>query len=665
MTHASQTAFASLFHPLDIGGMTIPNRFCAGPLTLPSLQGPQGEFSSDGLAFFEARAKGGFGLLYTGAFHPDVLVDPVHPLDSKQPLKAPKTFRRTAIELLERLDAYGAKMLPQVSMGYGRNAVGCYGPSEIPYYHDPSQKTPALTQDQIHQKIDQMIATAAFLKTCGFPGIEVHAMHWGYLLDQFALSYMNHRTDAYGGALENRLRCAREIVEGVKAACGQDFVVSMRLALKTYLQDYNKPALHGENEVGRTLEEGLLICQKLEAYGYDCLSVDFGQYDSFYYAAPPCYMEKGRILSLAEQAKRVVSIPILCGGRMNDPYLAAEAVAAGKIDAVVLARPSLADPDYPQKVFRGVPEDIRPCIGCNQGCIGALKLGRRAGCAVNPEAAREATFTLSPALEKKHVLVVGGGPAGMEAARVAALRGHTVTLCEAEKTLGGALRQAGAHDFKQDLHDLAAWYERQLAKHAVTVECSTRLDAEAIAARHPDAVILALGGRPVIPPVPGIARAVDALTALHPDSTLSLGETVAVIGGGLVGCELALDCARKGKQVTLIEALPRLLSGSLPVPESNEQMLLDLLHEAHVTIHTETRLTAVTEEAVQLTDPTGTPFSLPAATVLLATGFAPQPSLAHELLGTGIAVYEIGDSHHPGSVLTAIGEGYTVGRAIS
>ena len=246
---------APLFQPLTIGKLTIPNRFCAGPLTLPSLQGPFGEFSQDGLAYFEARAKGGFGLIYTGAFHPDTLVDPVHPLDSKQPLKAPKTFQRTAVELLERLDAYGAKMLPQVSMGYGRNAPGCFCPSEIPYYHDPARLAPALTRDQIRQKIDQMVATAAFLKQCGFPGIEVHAMHWGYLLDQFAMTFMNHRTDEYGGALENRLRCAREILEGVKAACGSDFVVSMRLALKSYIKGYNQPSLHGEDEVREILSQ--------------------------------------------------------------------------------------------------------------------------------------------------------------------------------------------------------------------------------------------------------------------------------------------------------------------------------------------------------------------------------------------------------------------------
>ena len=656
--------YSPLFQPLKLGkNLTIKNRFCVGPLTLPSLHGPFGEFSPDGLAYFEARAKGGFGLLFTGAFHPDTLVDPVHPLDSKQPMKSPKAFMRSAIELLERLDAYGAKMIPQVSMGYGRNAVGCYGPSQIPYYHDPSLATPALTRDQIKQKIDQMIATAAFLQKCGFPGVEVHAMHWGYLLDQFALTFMNHRTDEYGGPLENRLRCAREILEGIKAACGPDFVVSMRLALKTYIKDYNTPSLHGEDEAGRTLEEGLTICKKLEEYGYDCLSVDFGQYDSFYYAAPPCYMEKGRIIDLAAQAKAAVKIPILCGGRMNDPDLAAEAVRSGKIDGVVLGRPSLADPAYPQKVAMGQPKDIRPCIGCNQGCIGALKLGRRAGCAVNAEAAREASFGLTPALQKKNVLVVGGGVSGMEAARVAALRGHAVTLCEGSSQLGGSLIPAGAHDFKADLRDLNAWYQRQLTKLGVTVELNTRLDAAAILARKPDAVVLAQGAVPVIPRVPGVdsPKVVDCVAALTRDP--DAGNKVVVIGGGLVGCETAVGYAQAGKTVTVIEALPDILSAGIPVPESNEQMLRDLLAEGKVSIKTASRLSAVTETGVTLSTPNGEE-TLEADTVVLAVGFTPRPSLADDLLGSGLEVYQVGDGVKVGSVMTAVAAGYTVGRRI-
>lgn len=655
--------YEPLFRPLGIGAMTIQNRFCAGPLTLPSLQGPFGEFSPDGLAYFEARAKGGFGLLFTGAFHPDTLVDPVHPLDSKQPLKAPKTFQRSAVELLERLDAYGTKMLPQVSMGYGRNALGCFCPSEIPYYHDPARTAPALTREQIQQKIDQMIATAVLLRQCGFPGIEVHAMHWGYLLDQFALSFMNHRTDEYGGALENRLRCAREIVEGVKAACGADFVVSMRLALKSYIKGYNQPSLHGEEEVGRTLEEGLEIARRLEAYGYDCLSVDFGQYDSFYYAAPPCYMEKGRVLPLAAAVKQAVKIPILCGGRMNDPDLAAQAIAQGKLDAVVLGRPSLADPAYPQKVAMGRPEDIRPCIGCNQGCIGALKVGRRAGCAVNPQAAREASFALTPASRKKSVLVVGGGVAGMEAARCAALRGHDVTLCEGSDRLGGNLIPAGAHPFKEELNELNRWYQGQLAQLEVTVELGVQLTAREIQDRSPDAVVLAVGAAPAVPPVPGIdsPKVIDCVTALTgPDLP---GQRVLVVGGGLVGCETALGYAQAGKQVTILEALPDILSAGIPVPEMNDSMLRDLLDEAGVVRRTGRRLSRVTEAGAVAAGPDGEE-ELPADHIVLAVGFVPRTSLAPELAGAGMEVYQVGDGSRVGSVMAAIGSAYTVGRML-
>ena len=656
--------YEPLFRPLNLGNtLEIKNRFCVGPLTLPSVFGPFGEFSADGLAYFEERARGGFGLIFTGAIHPDVLVDPVHPLDSKQPMKAPKTFLRSSVELLERMDAYGAKVIPQVSMGFGRNALGCFCPSEIPYYHDPSRMAPALTREQIRQKIDQMVTTAAFLKSCGFPGIEVHAMHWGYLLDQFAMAYMNHRTDEYGGVLENRLRCAREIVDGVKQACGDDFVVSMRLALKTYIKGYNCPSLHGDGEVGRTLEEGLEIARRLESYGYDCLSVDFGQYDSFYYAAPPCYMEKGMILDLAAQAKQAVHIPILCGGRMNDPALAVKAVAEGKIDGVVLGRPSLADPAYPQKVAMGCPEDIRPCIGCNQGCIGALKIGRRAGCAVNPQAGREASFGIPPAMKKKNVLVVGGGVAGMEAARTAAMRGHSVTLCEGSDELGGSLIAAGTHDFKKDMQELNQWYQRQLTREGVQVEMNTLLTAEDIKSRKPDAVVLAVGAAPFVPPVPGIDKehVIDCITTMV--KAPETGEKVVVIGGGLVGCETAIGYAQQGKQVTIVEALPDILSAGPATPDSHNQMIRDMLAEARVTCKVGSRLAKVTDREVVLQTKTGEE-RIPADAVILSVGFRPRPSMASQLLGAGMEVYQVGDGTKVGNVMTAVGSAYTVARKL-
>lgn len=653
--------YARLASPFQIGKVTIKNRFCMGPLTLPSVFGPFGEYSPEGLAYFEERAKGGFGLIFPGAMHPDNEIDPVHPLDSKQPLKAPKAFQRGAVELLERLDAYGCKMFPQVSMGYGRNGVGCYCPSEIPYYHDPSRLAPALTRDQIRRKIEMMVETAAFLQRCGFPGMEVHAMHWGYLLDQFAMPLMNHRTDEYGGDLENRLGCAREIVQGVKEVCGGDFAVSMRLALKSYIKGYNQPSLHGEEEAGRTLEEGIEIARRLEAYGYDCLSVDFGQYDSFYYAAPPCYMEKGQIIPLAALAKEAVNIPILCGGGMNDPEMAEAALEAGKIDGVVLGRPSLADPAYPQKVLMGREADIRPCIGCNQGCIGALKLGRRTGCAVNPQAGRELSFGLSPALTKKNILVLGGGVAGMEAARTAALRGHSVSLYEKSGQLGGSLIAAGAHGFKKALAELNVWYQRQLEALGVEVHLHATLFPREIEDLAPDAVILALGAEPVLPPVPGRELILDSIAILTQNPPV--GERVVVIGGGLVGCETAHGYAQEGKTVTIVEALDDILSAGPPVPESNDQMLRDLLKEDGVSLKTSCRLSRVEAHQVTIHGPQGEEI-IPCDTVIAAVGFRSRPSLAGALWGKNLAVYEVGDGAKVGNVMTALASAYTVGRSL-
>ena len=477
------------------------------------------------------------------------------------------------------------------------------------------------------------------------------------------MTFMNHRTDEYGGALENRLRCAREILEGIKAACGSGFVVSMRLALKSYIKGYNQPSLHGEDEVGRTLEEGLEIARRLEAYGYDCLSVDFGQYDSFYYAAPPCYMEKGRVIPLSAAVKEQVKIPILCGGRMNDPALAAQAIAEGKMDGVVLGRASLADPDFPRKVAMGCPQEIRPCIGCNQGCIGALKIGRRTGCAVNPQAAREATFGTVPAGKKKSVLVVGGGVAGMEAARCAASRGHTVTLWEKSGQLGGNLIPAGAHDFKAELNELNAWYQTQLDTLGVAVQRNHPATAQAIQEAHPDAVILAVGATPTVPPAAGMdsPKVVDCVTALtggRPARPAHPG------GGGRPGGLRDRPGLCPGGQ----DRHHRRGPAGHPLrrhPGAGDERLHAPGPAGRVEGHPPHRLPPGPGDGGRRRGHRppggGDPPRRPRGP---GGGLHPRPSLAGELAGTGMEVYQVGDGSKVGSVMTAIASAYTVARAL-
>lgn len=387
-------SYEYLGKPLQIGSLTIKNRFCMAPIGGGQHHLPGGGLKDETIQYLVERAKGGFGLIFTGALAADCTVDPYTGIGPAI-LQNPNAFKMTATELNERANAYGTKIFAQITMGLGRNYPNLPAPSSVHVFRHPGEVSPELTHDQIKSKIESVIKAAKIAKDSGFAGVEVHSIHWGYLLDQFALSMMNHRTDEYGGSLENRLRAAKEILEGIKQECGSNYPVSMRLGLKTFVKDFEKATLTGEDEAGRTLEEGIQIAKLLESYGYDCLSVDTGTYDSFYYACPPMYMPKGYLVEMAAKAKEAVNIPILAGGRMNAPDIAEAAIRDGKIDAVVMGRAALADPEYPNKVLTGHTERIRPCIACNQGCITRLQQGKQPTCAVNPIAMREIRFAIA------------------------------------------------------------------------------------------------------------------------------------------------------------------------------------------------------------------------------------------------------------------------------
>ena len=429
------------------------------------------------------------------------------------------------------------------------------------------------------------------------------------------------------------------------------------------MKDFEKATLNGEEEAGSTLEEGIRIAQLLESYGYDCLSVDTGTYDSFYYACPPMYMPKGFVVELAAKAKEAVKIPILAGGRMNDPDIAEATIRDGKIDAVVMGRAALADPEYPNKVLTGHTERIRPCIACNQGCITRLQQGKQPSCAVNPAAMREIRFALKPSIQSKQVIVVGGGVAGMEAARVATLRGHKVSLYEKNQELGGNLIPGGSHRFKKEVRELNAWYQNELSLLPVEVHTGEAVTAEQVKNMGADVVILATGSTPTMPRVPGIndPKVIGCMDAFaHPEK---VGQRVVVIGGGLVGCEMALDYAQEGKEVTVVEALPKILSAGIPSPIPNGQMIPDLFEHYHVNVLEGHKLSAV-EHGKAILDCNGQKKELEADTFVIAVGFRPAPSIAQELSDCGAAVYEIGDQQQVSTILHAVWDGYEVGNNI-
>nr|WP_300818776.1 FAD-dependent oxidoreductase [uncultured Acetatifactor sp.] len=654
--------YGYLGKPLQIGRLTIKNRFCMAPIGGGQHHLPGGGLKDETIQYLVERAKGGFGLIFTGAIAADGTVDPYTGVGPTI-LQNPDAFKMTATELNERAGAYGTKIFAQITMGLGRNYPNLPAPSSVHVFRHPGEVSPELTRDQIKSKIESVVKASKIAKESGFSGVEVHSIHWGYLLDQFALSMTNHRTDEYGGSLENRLRAAREILEGIKQECGSDFPVSMRLGLKTFVKGFEQASLTGEEEIGRTLEEGIAIAKLLESYGYDCLNVDTGIYDSFYYACPPMYMPKGYLVELAAKAKEAVNIPILAGGRMNEAYIAEKAIRDGKIDAVVLGRAALADPEYPNKVLTGHTEKIRPCIACNQGCITRLQQGKQPTCAVNPSAMREVRYALRPCVQPKKVVVVGGGVAGMEAARTAAMRGHKVSLYEKNESLGGNLIPGGSHSFKKEVRELNAWYQNELKALPVEIHTGENVTAGQLRDMDADVIILAAGSLPVMPKVPGIddKKVIGCIEAFaHPEK---VGQKVMVIGGGLVGCEMALEYAQDGKEVTVVEALPKILAAGIPSPIPNGQMIPDLFEHHHVAVLENHRLSAVEHGRVIL-ESDGQKKAFDADSVVIAVGFRPVPSMAQELQGCGAAVYEIGDGQKVSTILHAVWDGYEVGNNI-
>ena len=654
--------YEHLGKPLQIGRLTIKNRFCMAPIGGGQHHLPGGGLKDETIQYLVERAKGGFGLIFTGAIAADGTVDPYTGVGPTI-LQNPDTFKMTATELNERAGAYGTKVFAQITMGLGRNYPNLPAPSFVHVFRHPGEVSPELTRDQIKSKIESVVKASKIAKDSGFSGVEVHSIHWGYLLDQFALSMMNHRTDEYGGSLENRLRAAKEILEGIKQECGSDFPVSMRLGLKTFVKGFEQASLTGEEEIGRTLEEGIEIAKLLESYGYDCLNVDTGIYDSFYYACPPMYMPKGYLVELAAKAKEAVNIPILAGGRMNEADIAEKAIRDGKIDAVVLGRAALADPEYPNKVLTGHTEKIRPCIACNQGCITRLQQGKQPTCAVNPAAMREVRYALRPCVQPKKVVVVGGGVAGMEAARTAAMRGHKVSLYEKNASLGGNLIPGGSHSFKKEVRELNAWYQNELKALPVEIHTGEAVTAGQLRNMDADVIVVAAGSVPVMPKVPGIddKKVIGCMEAFaHPEK---VGQKVMVIGGGLVGCEMALEYAQDGKEVTVVEALPKILSAGIPSPIPNGQMIPDLFEHHHVAVLENHCLSAVEDGRVIL-ESDGQKKALDADSVVIAVGFRPVPSIAQELQGCGAAVYEIGDGQKVSTILHAVWDGYEVGNNI-
>lgn len=659
--------YPHLFQPLKIGGITIKNRLAVAPLgAFYVLQGSRGEYQENAVEYLTERARGGFGLIVMGNTIADMEVDQPDVLSGMiPPSYAPGTWKKSARRLTDQIHVYGTKIFMQIGFGHGRMRHGQKAPSAVPYYKEPDKRTPVLTEEEIRTKIEYMVRTAKLAKEAGFDGVEVHGMHWGYLLDQFAMAITNQRTDRYGGDLEHRLTAAREIVTGIKTACGKDFPVSMRMGLKSYIKGFNQPSLTGEPEAGRTIEEAVSAAKLLESFGYDMINANSGIYDSFYYSAPPAYMPKGYNLHLAKQVKEAVDIPVFLAGRMDDPDLCEAAVAEGKADGISLGRATLAEPRYAQKLQMGQPEKIHPCISC-QNCMTTNAAKGIVTCAVNPSAMKEGYYSTMKAPVKKRVAVIGGGVAGMEAARNAAVRGHEVHLYERSSRLGGYLYEAGVHSFKESIRELNQWYIRELSELGVHVYLGQEIGVDRLKLMSPDAVILAVGAEPLMPgSIKGIRskKAVSCIEVLS--GKREPGQKVVIVGGGLVGAEMAYEYGKEGRKVTLVEALPEILANDPGgVPFQTRDMLSELLERNGVEKRMGCKLESIGEEGAVVADREGKRQTIEADDVVMAIGFRARPSMAEALMGYGIEVYEILAENGIGSIATQVNSAYEITRKL-
>jgi 2-enoate reductase len=643
--------FTRMLEPSYIGKMEVRNRLVMAPMGTV-MADPDGRFSRRQIDYFAERARGGVGLIITEAVKVETRID--KPFRHNMARADSDTQVPSMWDFVDVMHGYGAKVAIQLSPGVGRQETQCdpnkptLSASAVPSWENPSVLCRPMTVEEIREIVDACADGAARAVLAGFDAIEIHG-HTGYLLDQFMSLIWNQRTDEYGGDVEGRLRFSVEIVQAIRAKVGPDIPILFRFAA-----EQNIPG-------GREIEESKEIARLLEKAGVDALDIDAGCYDSMDFIFPTNYMGDAPIVDLAAAIKQVVGIPVIGVGNMT-PETAEAVIRDGKADFVALGRGLIADPDWPNKVRLGRLEDIRPCIRCNEKCIGNLFKLRAISCSVNARVGSERYYPMARTDTPKRLLVVGGGPAGMEAARTAALRGHQVTLMEKQGKLGGQLRAAGTASFKKELQHVIDWWEVQLQKLGVDVQMNTEVTADTPAMDQADAVIIACGGRPLRPKIPGIdGENVVGVLDWHLDRSLLRGDRILIAGGGLSGCDAALEMAKQGKSVTVVEMQDKV------APDLNVISRISLLRElAENNVQTLMghRIEEFLPEGAVVKRPDGNTDLFKADTIVLAMGTVADDSLARMIMSSREDVYVVGDCMKPSKVAEAVHAGFIAGYHI-
>ncbi|MBE0481789.1 MAG: FAD-dependent oxidoreductase [Dehalococcoidia bacterium] len=637
-------ALDHLLQPIRIGSMELRNRIITAPMGTGYCN-PDGSVSQRVIDHFLRRAEGGAGLLTTGIAH----VHPSGRLADTEFGVWDDSFLDGLRLLTDAVHSAEGKISLQIAHGgrYCRSDVlkaQPVAPSAVPCRM--TGETPReLTTEEVQSLITAFVTAGLRAKRAGFDAIEICACT-GYLISQFLSPVTNKRSDRYGGDIHGRAAFLIEIIARIRELVGPEFPIFCKLSVEEYMPG------------GNTVEETKLIVPSLVEAGASVVHAWAGWHEALV-PMLPMFVPRGAWVFLAEALKRVVPVPVVAVGRINDPVLADEIIAAGRADLVAFGRGLLADPDLPRKAAEGRLEDIRKCIACNR-CFDAAMVREPIWCSVNASLGFEPESRIRLASRSKKVLVIGSGPAGMEAARVAAERGHQVTIWEREAEPGGALLLARVPPDKGEVDNLRTYLVTQLAKLGVVIELNKKATPESVKEAGVDAVVVACGAEPVTPGMPGIrgpnvVAAIDILA-----DKASTGKKVVVLGGGLIGCEASEFLHAAGKEVTIVEMIDRI---GADIGVSMRWVVLARLRERNIRMLAGTRGIEVTGAGL-LVERDGVQELIPADTVVIAAGMRPSRELAESLAGIAPELYTIGDCVEPGRILEAVHAGARAGRQI-
>lgn len=652
-----KSQFEKLLEPITIGTMQLKNRMAMSPMTMCDAS-ETGGVSQQQIDYFVARAKGDVGLIIIGGvtvesklgrlFCPSPLlsidcddyvagysrlVEAVHDEGAKIAIQLYHAGRQTTIERTRGLQPISSSDIDTYLMGV------------LPM---PSAR--AMTKEEIEKHEDSYAEAARRAKTAGFDAVLIDGGA-GYGIAQFMSPFVNKRIDEYGGDLQARMRFPIRIIQKIRERVGPNYTLLFDLPADELV------------EGGIRLEESKVMARMLEEAGINAFRIHVGLYESYQYVVPPASVKRGVHAHLAKGIKEAIKdAKVLLGHRINDPFVAEDILQKKMADVILLGRPLIADPEFPRKVMEGNIEDIRKCIACNRGCGGRIVQGLPAQCTVNPDVLKEKQYQILPTQKPKKVHIVGGGVGGMEAARVAALRGHKVTLWEKEKELGGQALIASMPPHKYEIKGLIEYLKTQLSKLQVKVNLGKEMTPQKILDNKPDVVIVATGAEPSFPDIPGLQmdHVVSALDVLK--MKVETGTKVIIVGGGQIGLETAEFLAQKGKKVTVLEMLPE---AGVDVELFTKFFLLERLAEAGVAIRTGTKVDEIVKGGVLSDkDYLKKGWLDKADTVVLATGMKPNNSLYFSLKGKIAELYVIGDCFKPRKMIDAIHEGARVARTI-